>query len=965
MAVPKDHARCRVANQADGISIHGAREHNLQNVSVFIPRNSLTVLTGVSGSGKSSLAFDTLYAEGHRKYMESLSARARQLLAQLPRPDIDFIHGLSPVVAIEQKGSGGNARSTVGTVTEIADYARLLWTLRGEAFCPVDGGRIVRQTIDQQVDRLLSLPEKTKVVLVAPYLSAKRSVLRDEVPHLRQKGYQRIRLDGEIISLDEKQPIRPGRGNALLELVIDRLVVRPDQRSRMADSLELAFAEGEDRVTAIIQRPGSSEEEEIALRQNLACEICGEVYPPLEPRLFSWNHRDGACPTCGGTGRKMTFAEDLVVPDPAKSVRNGALKPLRIGGKQLIIRHNSLLKQLAEQVPFDINCPWQDLPSPVRHFLLHGDQKRLFHLKLKRGRKNPPQEQLFPGVLALLDKAAAETKSEGYRARLMTYQRGETCPDCQGGRLAPYPAAVRVEGKTLPDFYDMPLQEAHDWMEGLATKLRGTDRHLDEILHSLEQRLRFLCENGLGYLSLFREYNSLSGGEGQRVRLATQLGMGLVGVTYVLDEPTVGLHPIDNQRLIQSLELLRDLGNTVVVVEHDEETMRASDYLVEMGPGAGSQGGRVLFQGPPKGLEAQPNSPTGQYLSGRAKLEKNVPTLPPGDRKVLVTGASGRNLQKVDADFPVGLLTCVVGVSGSGKSTLVNDTLAKVAAMKLHRAKDIPAPLKDIKGLENFDSVVRVDQTPIGRTPRSNPATFTKVFDPLRALFAACPLSKVRGYKPSRFSFNVKGGRCEKCQGDGIIKVDLQFMADAYGTCPACQGKRYNRETLEVRFKGHSIADVLDLTVSDARELFAKIPRIEEKLATMEAVGLGYLRLGQSATTLSGGEAQRLKLSLELSKRQQGRTLYLLDEPTSGLHWEDVQKLLDVLFRLREAGNTIIVIEHHPDFIRLADWIIELGPGGGREGGQIIFAGPYEHLLESPHTPTAKVLSSEKGLRSG
>ena len=947
--------------EEEWIHICGAREHNLRQIEVRIPRHRLTVVTGVSGSGKSSLAFDTLYAEGYRKYMESLSTRARQLLEQLPRPEVDFIHGLSPVVAIEQRTSGGNPRSTVGTVTEIADYARLWWARQGQSFCPLDGGRIEQRTTDDLVAQLLTEPAGTRAILLAPLAVTKASVIIEELEHLRQKGFARIRVNGEIRRIDEPKVVPVGKGPVRVEIVIDRLVLRPDQRSRLADSLELALAEGEDRARVLLQEEGGNDWTERALSRNLACTLCGTVYAPLTPRSFSWNHREGACPECDGLGRKMVFTPDLLIPDPAKSVREGAIKPLRIGGKQLIIRHNSLLKQLAEQIPFDPKTPWRDLPEEVRHLLLHGDAQRIFSLKLRRGR-TAPVEAPFAGVLQVLEKAARETKSDGYRARLTAFQRSESCPTCQGGRLHPRAAAVSVKGVTLPEFFGESLVRALALIEAQEGLVPPGDRVLEEVWRGLRDRLRFLVDNGLGYLHLNREYSTLSGGEAQRVRLATQLGMGLVGVTYVLDEPSIGLHPVDNEKLWQSLRDLRDRGNTVVVVEHDAEAMRAADWLVELGPGAGEQGGELLYAGPREGLAKATHSVTRPYLDGSMGLMRNAPAKPPGSTWLRLKGARMNNLREVEAAFPVGLLIGVAGVSGSGKSTLSLDTLARAAAMRLQRAQTIPGPHDGLEGLEYFDKVVEVDQSPIGRTPRSNPATFTKLFDLLRGVFAQCPLARVRGYSPGRVSFNVRGGRCERCQGDGLISVDMQFMADAYAVCPSCGGKRYNRETLEVKFKGHSIAEVLELTVREAAELFRAFPKIMEKLETLQAVGLDYLKLGQPAPTLSGGEAQRLKLSLELSRRQQGRTLYILDEPTTGLHWVDVQKLLDLLFRLRDAGNTLIVIEHHPDFLGLMDWILEMGPGGGEQGGELLFAGPVAGLRQSPNSPTGRFLGeSGKG----
>jgi len=942
------------------IHIKGAREHNLRDIEVKIPREKLVVITGVSGSGKSSLAFDTLYAEGYRKYMESLSTQARQAMEQFKRPDVDFIHGLSPVLAIEQRAAGSSPRSTIATVTEISDYARLLWTLRGEQHCPKDGGLISRQTLDSSVDRTLELPKGARAMILAPYMSAKAEVILEELPRLRQKGFQRIRINGEVVSIDDSDIEIKGRGDATVELVVDRIVVDPNQRSRIADSLELAFSEGKDRAAVLYQESKKAEWKELGLSRNFACSKCGEVYEPISPRHFSFNTAEGSCPECGGLGKTRRFLEELVVPDPSKSVKGGALKPLRIGGKQLIIRNNAILRQLAEQLPFDPKTPWKELPEETQKAILYGVEDRLFTFKVTR-RKTLPPPQPYVGVMAMLQKSYLETKSDGFRARLMTYQTDQECPTCHGHRFSPRSANVFVEGKSLPDFLAMDIGQAHGFANGLAPSKDRVSTY-GEVLEGIELRLRFLQEVGLEYLTLNRQYSSLSGGEAQRVRLATQLGMSLVGVVYVLDEPSIGLHPKDNQKLIESLKELRDRGNSVVVVEHDEDTMRAADHLIELGPGAGLSGGEILFEGTPEDCATQKKGgfETGEYLSGRQSLTKGVKALSPDKKKWLeIKGASQHNLQKVDAQFPVGLLTCVTGVSGSGKSTLVNEILAKAAARKLNRSKDIPGKHTGMKGLEHFERVVRVSQDPIGQSPRSNPATYTKLFDLLRDLYSKIPLSRARGYKAGRFSFNARGGRCERCQGQGAIKLDMLFMSDAYIDCPSCQGTRYNRETLEVQYGGLNIAQALDLSVSEALEQFKNVPRVMDKLRTLDAVGLGYLKLGQAANTLSGGEAQRLKLSLELSKRSAGSALYILDEPTTGLHWSDIQKLSDLLFQLRDQGNTIIVIEHHLDFMRLADWIVDLGPGGGIHGGKIVCAGTVDTVRKCRTSETGKALAGE------
>ncbi|MGH7945825.1 MAG: excinuclease ABC subunit UvrA, partial [Opitutaceae bacterium] len=960
---------------ATHIHVKGAREHNLKNLELRIPRGKLVVLTGPSGSGKSSLAFDTIYAEGYRKYIESLSASARQVLDQMKRPDVDFIHGLSPVLAIEQRTGGGGPRSTIATATEIADYSQLLWSLAGEQFCPKDGGRVIQRSLDDNVQRVLGECAGERVMLLAPFMRAKPSVLRDELPRLRQRGFQRVRLDGVVGNLDEPNlvPAKAGVKEIQVDLVVDRLVATVDQRSRLADSLELAFREGKDRAIVLAQKSVDAPWRELPLSQSLACEACGDVFEKLTPRHFSFGHREGACPTCDGLGRKLRFVPELVVPEPDKSVREGAIKPWRIGGKNLIIKHNALLKQLAEQLPYDPDVPWKKLPDEARKIILHGAGGRQFAFKLKRMRE--AKAMPFQGVIADLEESFRHTDSDGFRARLTTFMVSGNCPECHGTRLNARSGAVRVhagnripetgEGSRLisespapagtnvpvsgfrtpvsfsfPEFMALDVGAAHGFARALVA-VHGDSVALREVVTGVEQRLHFLLETGLGYLTLERDYGTLSGGEAQRVRLATQLGMGLVGVIYVLDEPSIGLHPHDNQKLLETITALRDRGNTVLVVEHDEDTMRIADEIIELGPEAGAEGGQLLFQGTPEDCMKLPAklSRTGPYLARKLSVVRDAKLRPPDGAWLTVREARANNLRGIDVKFPVGLLTCVTGVSGSGKSTLVLDILAAQAARKLNGAKSLPAPHRHIENLDFFEKLVQVDQEPIGRSPRSNPASYVDLLPLLRDLYAQVPLAKVRGYKPSRFSFNVRGGRCERCQGDGAIKLDMQFMPDAYAPCPGCAGRRFNRETLEILFHGKSIADVLDMTVHEAIKLFRNIPRVMDKLATLEAVGLGYLTLGQSATTLSGGEAQRIKLSLELSRRQQGSTLYILDEPTTGLHWTDIQKLMDLLFKLRDAGNTVIVIEHNLDVINLADWLIDLGPGGGREGGDLIFAG--------------------------
>jgi excinuclease ABC subunit A len=969
---------------ATHIHVKGAREHNLKNLELRIPRGKLVVITGPSGSGKSSLAFDTIYAEGYRKYIESLSTQARQALDQLKRPDVDFIHGLSPVLAIEQRTGGGGPRSTIATATEIADYAQLLWSLVGEQFCPRDGGRVLQRSLDDNVQRVLAECAGERVMLLAPAMHAKPSVLREELPRLRQRGFQRVRFDGEIRNLDDPKVLPSGAREVAVDLVVDRLLATPDQRSRLADSLELAFREGHDRAIVLAQKTADAPWRELALSQSLACEICGDVFEKLTPRHFSFGHREGACPTCDGIGRKLKFVPELIVPDPDKSVREGAIKPWRIGGKNLIIKHNALLKQLAEQLPFDADVPWRKLPEETRRAILHGAGEREFAFKLRRMREAKPMP--FAGVVADLEESFRHTASEGFQARLTTFMIAGECPECHGTRLNARSGAVRVGGGTgvppvkskttgngtesdsgdrerdakslsFPEFMALDIAAAHGFAQELVAGY-GENVAVRDVVQGIEQRLHFLLETGLGYLTLDRDYATLSGGEAQRVRLATQLGMGLVGVIYVLDEPSIGLHPHDNQKLLDTLLALRDRGNTVLVVEHDEDTMRLADELIELGPEAGTEGGQLLFQGTPAecmALSAK-QSRTGPYLARKLAVVRDAKLKEPDGAWLTVREARANNLRGIDAKFPVGLLTCVTGVSGSGKSTLVLDILAAAAARKLNGAKSLPAKHRHIENLDFFEKLVQVDQEPIGRSPRSNPASYVDLLPLLRDLYAQVPLAKIRGYKASRFSFNVRGGRCERCQGDGAIKLDMQFMPDAYAPCPSCGGRRFNRETLEVLFHGKSIADVLDLTVRDAIRLFRNIPRVMDKLQTLDAVGLGYLTLGQQSPTLSGGEAQRIKLSLELSKRQQGSTLYILDEPTTGLHWTDIQKLMDLLFKLRDAGNTIIVIEHNLDVINLADWLVDLGPGGGRDGGDLIFAGPRATIEAAPRSLTGAAL---------
>ena len=937
------------------IKVKGAREHNLKNVTVSIPRNKLVVITGVSGSGKSSLAFDTIYAEGYRKYIDSLSSKARSVLDQIPRPDVDFIEGLSPVIALEQRtASGANPRSTVATVTEIADYARVLWAACGTAYCPHDGGAIIRRSLDDCIRTLYKEKEGSRMMILAPWLRAKPSILREELPRLQQKGFQRVRLNGEIFRLDEKDIIDSKAKLIQVDIVVDRIVLKENQRSRIADSLELAFSEGSQQSIILIQENVASDQwKELKLSMELSCEICGEIYQEKSAKMFSWNHPEGACDLCGGTGETLQFRKELLIPDESKSVKNGAIKPWRIGSKQMIIKRNAILKQLSEQLPFDPDSPWKELTDSVQKQIIYGTGDRLFEFKLRGGNRKP-EAMVYEGVISDLEHSYATSSSDSLRTRLRAYQTAQTCKVCDGERLNVISRSVVIHDISLTEFLKMSLEEAKQFLLKLDTE--GDFEAMSDAINGLNYRVRFLDEVGLGYLSLNRTFSTLSGGEAQRVRLATQLGMSLVGVVYILDEPSIGLHAVDNRRLIHTLKGLRDRGNSVIVVEHDEETMLNADHLIEIGPGAGHAGGEIIYEGSPDKAGNAKTSRSGPYLSGVQSVEKNVKTKLSSDEFLTILGATENNLKSINVSFPIGLLSVVCGKSGSGKSSLINGILAKYAAFKLNRAKTIPGKHKKIEGLDVFESVIQVNQDPIGRSPRSNPATYIKLFDLLRDLYANCSLSKVRGYKASRFSFNVKGGRCERCKGDGVIQLDMQFLANVYSECPSCLGNRYNRETLDILFKGYTISDVLKMSVTEAYTVFQKIPKIAQKLRTLSDVGLGYLKLGQPATTLSGGEAQRIKLSLELSKKQQGNTLYILDEPTTGLHWADIQKLMDLLFQLRDAGNTIIIIEHDKDVIKLADWIVELGPEGGEQGGRLLYEGNIDQFLSENQTATQSIL---------
>ena len=944
-------------SQHENIFVKGACENNLKTLTVTIPRGKLVGITGVSGSGKSSLIFDVIAAEGHRKYVESLSTKARQALEKVTKPDVEYVEGLSPVLSIEQVSArGAGPRSTLATATEIADYARLLWSTAGIPHCPNDGAPVMRKSLDHCVEEIIEMGSGKRMYLLAPWMLAKASVIREEIEGLERRGFQRLRINGKVKRIDQYDLIPSGtKGKEIaVDLVIDRLSINEDSRSRIADSLELAFDEGNEKAIALIEE-NNSNWHELNLSQGFSCNVCGTTYPAPTPKLFSWNHPDGACESCGGLGEVLRYREDLLIPKPSLSLNKGAIRPWRLGSRKMINLRKNLLKALSEQIGFSLGTAWEKLPQDIQNFLLYGDESQSYEIKLEYGRGKKAKMQPFPGVIKDLEETMLKTSSDSLRAKLLTFQYGTTCKDCHGSRLSSYSRSVLLAGSSLEKFFSSSASQAWNFINKKARKDENCLK-VQDALHGLEQRLGFINQVGLGYLNLDRSYRSLSGGEAQRSRLATQLGMGLVGVIYALDEPSVGLHPADHDKLLGVLHGLRDRGNSVLVVEHDAETLLACDHIIEVGPGPGTEGGNLIFDGSLEDCIKSKHSRSGSFLCGKEWIERNGKVKKAGKLSFTVKEAQANNLQKVNVSFPVGLLTVVCGVSGSGKSSLVNEVLAKSAAQLLHRSKQLPGSHRGITGLENFDQVVRIDQSPIGKSPRSNPATYVKLFDHLRALFAKCSLSKIRGYGPGRFSFNIPGGRCERCKGDGVVKLDMQFLADVYVECESCQGKRYNRETLEVRYRGRNISEVLDLTVLEATDLFIKHPPVLNRLETLDAVGLGYLKLGQAANTLSGGEAQRLKLSLELSRKQNGRTLYLLDEPTTGLHWLDIQKLLDLLFKLRDGGNTLVIIEHNLDVIRLADHIIEIGPSGGKSGGKLVFEGNPEKLAEGD-TPTGKFLA--------
>ena len=954
--------KLRLKTMNNEIKIRGARTHNLKNINLDIPREKLVVLTGLSGSGKSSLAFDTLYAEGQRRYVESLSAYARQFLQLMEKPDVDVIEGLSPAISIEQKATSHNPRSTVGTVTEIHDYLRLLFARAGTPHCPDHNLALAAQSVSQMVDTVMALPPETKLMILAPVVSERKGEFVDLFQDLQAQGFVRFRVrsgggttntaKAEIFEVDQLPKLKKTDKHSI-EVVVDRIKVRPDIQQRLAESFETALRLADGKAMIVDMDTGV----DTIFSSKFACPICSYSLQELEPRLFSFNNPMGACPSCDGLGHISFFDPKRIVAHPDLSLASGAIK----GWDRRNQFYFKLLQTLAKHAGFDIEKPFESLSKKAQDLVLmgSGETNIAFEYLNERGKLSVRQHP-FEGIVANFERRYRETESMAVREELSRYQNVRSCPDCNGTRLRREARFVKVgDGKQSRGIFEisaLPLKEAKEYFEAL--ELKGAKREIaDKIVKEISSRLTFLNDVGLDYLSLERSADTLSGGEAQRIRLASQIGSGLTGVMYVLDEPSIGLHQRDNDRLIGTLKHLRDLGNSVLVVEHDEDMIRASDYVIDIGPGAGVHGGRVVAQGTPAEVEANPNSLTGAYLAGRERIEVPEKRIPAGDRFLKIIGATGNNLQSVNAEIPVGLLTCVTGVSGSGKSTLINDTLHHAVAHHIYKSNAEPAAHKAIEGLEHFDKVISVDQSPIGRTPRSNPATYTGLFTPIRELFAGVPASRERGYEAGRFSFNVKGGRCETCEGDGVLKVEMHFLPDVYVPCDVCHGKRYNRETLDIRYKGKNIHEVLAMTIEQAHEFFEAVPVVKRKLKTLLDVGLGYVKLGQSATTLSGGEAQRVKLSLELSKRDTGRTLYILDEPTTGLHFHDIQLLLTVIHTLKKQGNTIVIIEHNLDVIKTADWIIDLGPKGGAGGGLIIATGTPEDVAKNPDSFTGHYLA--------
>jgi excinuclease ABC subunit A len=931
----------------DSISVRGAREHNLKNVTLEIPRNKLVVITGVSGSGKSSLAFDTLFAEGQRRYVESLSSYARQFLQQMEKPDVDSIEGLSPAISIEQKSVSKNPRSTVGTVTEIHDYMRLLYASIGIPHCPTCGQVIRPQTVQQMVDRAMEMPEGTRLVLYAPYVRGKKGEYKKQLGQMAREGFLRARIDGQMVELAGDLPNLDKQKKHSIDIVIDRLVVKPGIEKRLSSSIETALKVAGGLV--VFAPEGAAEE---TLSQNYSCSECGTGLTEITPRLFSFNSPYGACPTCSGLGTLMGVDEEKIVPDPERSILAGAVAPWPEGSKSWRLK---MVETLAKAMGFSLSTPWKKLPAEARRVILNGSGDEELSFNLTGKKSSYSWTGRFEGVIPMLDRRYKETESPGIRAEIEKFMSVHPCPTCEGRRLRPEALAVKIHGRSIDELSRLAVSDLRSFMGALPLDRR--ERSIAEkVVTEIQDRLSFLDDVGVGYLTLDRSSATLSGGESQRIRLATQIGSKLMGVLYVLDEPSIGLHQRDNARLLATLQGMRDLGNSVLVVEHDDETIRAADWVIDLGPGAGVHGGEVVAEGTPEEVARNPQSLTGKYLTGA--LEVAVPQQRRAGRgkPITIQGARQNNLRDLDVEFPVGVFTVVTGVSGSGKSTLVNDILYKALARHFYRASDKPGEHDRILGLDQLDKVIAIDQSPIGRTPRSNPATYTNVFNPIRNLMAMTPEARMRGYGPGRFSFNVPGGRCEACKGDGQIKIEMHFLPDIYVTCEVCGGKRYDRETLAVRYKGMNIAEILELPVEQAFELFRNIPSIDRILETLCEVGLGYIRLGQPATTLSGGEAQRVKLSRELCKRSTGRTLYLLDEPTTGLHFDDVGKLLKLLHRLVDLGNTVVVIEHNLDVIKTADWVIDLGPEGGSGGGQLLVEGTPETVASEPDSYTGRYL---------